>query len=99
MTSTALIRELATKPEFRILSELGQMIAEKVRSANIQKLIEKIEEIPTIEPELEKFRQELADLGIISVEGTLVASLSDDDLYQKVVFPVSIYFIEKIPKG
>lgn len=99
MTSEALIRELATKPEFWTLSELGREIADKVRSANIKTLITRIEEIPAIEQELDKFRQELADLKITTVEGLPVGNLSNDDLYQRVVFPVSIYFIEKIPKG
>jgi cytidylate kinase len=98
MTREALIRELSTSPKFRILSELGREIADKVRNTNFKKVIAKSEEDPEIEQEMDKFRQELVSLGITSVEGTLVGNLSSHDLYQKVVFPISIYFLREIPR-
>ena len=98
MTSEALIRELATKPEFRILSELGREIADKVRTANLRKVVYKEESEPDIKEGMEKFRKELAELGITTVEGLSVGELSDDDLYQKAVFPIDTYFLREIPR-
>ena len=98
MTSEALIRELATKPEFQILSELGREIADKVRKTNFQKVIAKTAKDPLIEGEIAKFRLELSHLGITTIEGIPVDSLSDHDLYQKVVFPISVYFLREIPR-
>jgi|GEM_PF-1184247 len=98
MTAETLIRELATKPEFRILSELGREISDKVRKVNFKNMIEKIKEDPAIDQELCRFRQELEQLGITSVEGVLVRSLSNHDLYKEVVLPISAYFLRKIPK-
>ena len=96
MTSETLIRELATSPKFRILSELGREIADKVRDANLRKVLHNQKIEPDIKEGMEKFRKELAELGITTVEGLSVGELSDDDLYQKAVFPIDTYFLREI---
>jgi hypothetical protein len=92
MTREALIRELATKPEFRILSELGREIVEKVRNATLKSVIDKKEVEPEITEEMEKFRKTLKDLDIISIEGFAIEALSDAELYEKAIFPVVNFF-------